>query len=61
MRREGCAREEVWLPSHPSTIYRGKGEGARPLRSHLVGGAAARGGGLPPKQGGAPFRVPPKP
>ena len=23
---EGCAREEVWLPSHPSTIYRGEGE-----------------------------------
>ena len=27
MRREGCAREEVRLPSHPSTIYRGKGRG----------------------------------
>ena len=53
---------KVWLPSHPSTIYRGKGEGAGPLRSHLVGGAAARGGCVPPKQGGAPpFRVPPKP
>ena len=54
MRREGCAREEVRLPSHPSTIYRGKGEGGRPLRPHLVGGAAAREGGLPPKSRGAP-------
>ena len=26
----GCALEKVWLPSHPSTIYRGKGEGDRP-------------------------------
>ena len=52
MRREGSAREEVQLPSHPSTIYRGKGEGGRPLRSHLVGGAAAREGGLPPKSRG---------
>ena len=40
---EGCTREEVRLPSHPSTIYRGKGEGADPLSSHLVGGAAAKG------------------
>ena len=40
---EGCARPGVRLPSHPSTIYRGKGEGERPLRSHLVGGAAATG------------------
>ena len=46
--------QRVRLPSHPSTIYRGKGEGARPLRSHLVGGAAARKGGLPPKSRGAP-------
>ena len=24
---EGCARGRVWLPSHPLTIYRGRGEG----------------------------------
>ena len=24
---EGCAKEEVCLPFHPSTIYRGKGRG----------------------------------
>ena len=29
-RGRGCAREEVQLPSHPSTIYRGKGRGEAP-------------------------------
>ena len=61
MRREGCAREEMRLPSHPSTIYRGKGEGGGPLRSHLVGGATARGRWLAPQAMGTPFMVPPKP
>ena len=28
----GCAKGRVWLPSHPLTIYRGKGEGAGPSR-----------------------------
>ena len=28
---EGCARDVVRLPSHPLTIYRGKGRGGRPL------------------------------
>ena len=37
MRREGCAREEVRLPSHPSPIYRGKGRG----RAALGGGGQA--------------------
>ena len=36
---EGCARGEIQLPSHPSTIYRGRGEG---------GGAALP---LPPRKG----------
>ena len=27
---EGCARLGVRLPSHPSTIYMGKGEGEAP-------------------------------
>ena len=27
----GCARVRLWLPSHPLTIYRGKGRGGRPL------------------------------
>ena len=38
MRREGCAREEVRLPSHPSTIYRGKGSGGGALGFPLGGG-----------------------
>ena len=42
MRREGCAREEVRLPSHPSTIYRGKGRGGGAL-GFPRGGAAATG------------------
>ena len=59
---EGCALDVVLLPSlHPS-IYREKGEGAGPSRTHL-GGAAAKGRGervaCPPSQGGAPSRVPP--
>ena len=68
MRREGCAREEVRLPSHPSTIYRGKGRGGGALGFPLGGGGQAdwislgkilgrlppsqAGGGLPPKPGG---------
>ena len=35
---EGCAREEVRLPSHPSTIYRGKGRGGGALGFPLGGG-----------------------
>ncbi len=35
---EGCAREEVWLPSHPSIIYRGKGRGGGALGFPLGGG-----------------------
>ena len=31
VRGRGCAREGFWLPSHPLTIYRGKGRGGRPL------------------------------
>ena len=54
MRREGCAGEEVRLPSHPSTIYRWWEEGAGPPRSHLGLGAAAKGGGVPPKSSGGP-------
>ena len=55
MRREGCAREEVRLPSHPSTIYRGKGEGGRPPQIQSEEGAAAKGGCLAPQgKGGAP-------
>ena len=52
----GCALDVVLQPSHPSTIYRAKGEGVGPLRSHLVGGAAARGRWLAPQaRGGAPL------
>ena len=29
---EGCAKGRVWLPSHPLTIYMGRGEGASPSR-----------------------------
>ena len=49
MRREGCAREEVRLPSHPSTIYRGKGRGGGALGFPL--------GGRRPGQMGSPLRV----
>ena len=45
---------KVWLPSHPSTIYRGKGEGGRPPQIQSEEGAAARGVSLPPKARGAP-------
>ena len=45
MRRKGCAREEVRLPSHPSTIYRGKGRGGGALGFPL--GAAAKQIGSP--------------
>ena len=38
---EGCAREEVRLPSHPSTIYRGKGRGGGTLGFPLGGGGQA--------------------
>ena len=41
MRREGCAREEVRLPSHPSAIYRGKGRGGGALGFPLGGGGQA--------------------
>ena len=41
MRREGCATEEVRLPSHPSTIYRGKGRGEGTLGFPLGGGGQA--------------------
>ena len=47
MRREGCAREEVRLPSHPSTIYRGNGRGGGALGFPLRG-AAARADGISP-------------
>jgi len=37
----GCGREEVRLPSHPSTIYRGKGRGGGALGFPLGGGGQA--------------------
>ena len=58
MRREGCAREEVRLPSHPSTIYRGKGRGGGALgflpreNPRETCPPSQAGGGLPPKSGG---------
>ena len=39
---EGCGRGRVWLPSHPLTIYRGKGDGGGTLGLPR-GGAAATG------------------
>ena len=35
---EGCARGRVWLPSHPLTIYRGKGRAGGALGFPLGGG-----------------------
>ena len=64
MRRKGLRQGKVWLPSHPLTIYRGKG-GGRGALGFPRGGAAATGetldgfgrphplGNLPPKPGGA--------
>ena len=53
----------VRLPSPHPSIYRGKGEGGRPPRTHLGGVRRPRGEGervaCPPSQGGAPSRVPP--
>ena len=37
----GCAREGVRLPSHPSTIYRGKGRGGGALGFPLGGSSQA--------------------
>ena len=62
MRREGCARPGVRLPSHPSTIYRGKGEGGRPPQIPSGGRGGGQGGWLAPQvKGGAPSRVSPNP
>ncbi len=53
----------VRLPSPHPSIYRGKGEGGRPPRTHLVGcggqGERGRGWLAPQAKGGAPSRVPP--
>ena len=38
---EGCARGRVRLPSHPLTIYRGKGRGGGALGFPLGGGGQA--------------------
>ena len=38
---EGCARQGMRLPSHPSTIYRGKGRGGGALGFPLGGGGQA--------------------
>ena len=29
---KGCAKDRVWLPSHPSLYIGGRGEGADPYR-----------------------------
>ena len=57
-RREMCHGREreapgavVWLPSLPSTIYRGPG-GHRPLEIPSNGRSGGLGGGLAPKPGG---------
>jgi hypothetical protein len=39
---EGCARVRVRLPSHPLTIYRGKGRGGGALEFPLGGGGQGR-------------------
>jgi hypothetical protein len=59
-RWRGCARREVRLPSHPSTIYRSKGEGSNPLcPSSKEGVAAPRGWSSPQGRGAPPSRVSP--
>ena len=60
---EGVAKGgRVQPPLRLPTIYRGEGGGRPALAPPPREGAAARGGGLPPKPGGAPpLRVPPKP
>ena len=52
----GCALGKVWLPSHPSTIYRGKGEGGCPPQIPSGGGGGGQGEvACPPSKGGAPL------
>ena len=54
MRREGCAREEVRLPSDPSTIYRAP-RGAPALRDPISKGERRPRGWLAPQgKWGAP-------
>ena len=47
-------RQGLWCSCPPSPFYIGPLGGRRPSISHIEGGAAARGGGLPPKPSGAP-------
>ena len=44
----------AWVRSPPSPLYIGALGGAGPWRSHLKGGAAAKGGTCPPSQVGRP-------
>ena len=57
----GCALDVVLQPSPHPSIYRGKGEGARPLQMDLEGGGGQGGRLTPQAKGGAPFRVSPNP
>ena len=59
---EGCARGEVWLPSHPSTIYGGKGEGGPAPLDPIWWGGGGQGRWLAPQARGAPpLGFPPNP
>ncbi len=57
----GCALGKVWLPSNPSTIYRGKGEGAGPLEPIWWEGRRPGRVACPPSQGGRPLQGLPHP
>ena len=46
---------------HPPTIYRGRGEGPGPFRSHLRGGGGQGGRLAPQAKGVAPLGFPPNP
>ena len=55
---EGCALDEVLLPSLLPLFIGRMGKGVGPSRWDLEGGGGQGEGACPPSKGGTPFRVP---